>query len=164
MKKLIFYSEFGFLSALIWCILYEQINIETVITGFLIGLISVFFANAFLMTRQSSKAYYINPFVFLQFIFSLLFQIFKAAVLLFPSVITGKVDVGIVKIETKVDRGLMTSTIANAITLTPGTVTIDKDGNTLTVLWLTVKSREKEKAGKLIMGSFEKILMKGYKK
>lgn len=164
MKKLLFYFEFSLLGSIIWCILYENISVGRILEGFIVGFLCVLFANGFLMTRQTYKAYYINPLIFINFIFVLIFDIIKSGILIIPSLITGKTNVGIVKISTKIDGGLMTSTIANAITLTPGTVTIDKNENELIVLWLNVKSRNTEEAGDIIKGNFEKILMKGYKK
>jgi len=162
MRKFLFYLEFTFLGTIIWCILYESISIEIVLTGIFVGLLSIVFSNKFLMANQTYTIYY-NPIKFIAFIIILLFNIIKSGIIIIPSLITGKINVGIVKIETKVDSGLPTSIIANAITLTPGTVTIDKNKNQLTVLWLNVKSRNKEKAGKYIKGDFEKIFLRGQK-
>ena len=67
---------------------------------------------------------------------------------------------GIVKIKTnlKSDSGL--TFLANSITLTPGTTTIDidKENGFLYVHWLNVKSEDIDEATRLIAGKYEKIL------
>lgn len=67
---------------------------------------------------------------------------------------------GIVKVKTtlKSDTGL--TFLANSITLTPGTLTvdIDRENGYLYVHWIEVKSTNTERATKLIVERFEKIL------
>ena len=69
---------------------------------------------------------------------------------------------GIVKVKThlKSDTGL--TFLANSITLTPGTLTVDIDraGGFLYVHWIDVKDRDVEKATERIVSRFEKILEK----
>lgn len=69
---------------------------------------------------------------------------------------------GIVKVKTslKSDTGL--TFLANSITLTPGTlsVDIDKDNKVLYIHWIDVKARDVEAATKIIVERFEKILKK----
>jgi multicomponent Na+:H+ antiporter subunit E len=67
---------------------------------------------------------------------------------------------GIVKVKTnlKSDTGL--TFLANSITLTPGTlsVDIDKDAGVLYVHWINVKDKDVDKATKLVVSRFERIL------
>ncbi len=71
---------------------------------------------------------------------------------------------GIVKVKTtlKSDTGL--TFLANSITLTPGTLTvdIDKEGGYLYVHWIEVRSKDIEGATKRIVEKFEKILRRIY--
>lgn len=67
---------------------------------------------------------------------------------------------GIVKVKTslKSDTGL--TFLANSITLTPGTLTvdIDKDNGYLYIHWIEVKDKDTERATKIVVEKFEKIL------
>jgi len=67
---------------------------------------------------------------------------------------------GIVKVETslKSDTGL--TFLANSITLTPGTlsVDIDKDAGVLYIHWIDVKDKDIKGATEIIVKRFEKIL------
>jgi multicomponent Na+:H+ antiporter subunit E len=69
---------------------------------------------------------------------------------------------GIVKIRTKLksDEGL--TILANSITLTPGTlsVDIDKENGYIYVHWIYVRDKDIEKTTKYIAEKFEKILTK----
>ncbi|MHC4664713.1 MAG: Na+/H+ antiporter subunit E [Planctomycetota bacterium] len=68
---------------------------------------------------------------------------------------------GIVKVKTelKTDSGI--TALANSITLTPGTLTVDlTDDGILYVHWIYVKSDETEQATRLIAQRFEWFLQK----
>lgn len=69
---------------------------------------------------------------------------------------------GIVKVRTtlKSDTGL--TFLANSITLTPGTMSVDinRDEGILYIHWINVKSPDTELATKIIVANFERILKK----
>jgi len=67
---------------------------------------------------------------------------------------------GIVKIKTKIKSGMGRAILANSITLTPGTFTVDIKDDTLYIHCIKVKDTDVEKASKNIAGKFEKILIK----
>lgn len=62
-------------------------------------------------------------------------------------VITGRINPGIVKISPKLKTDLGITMLANSITLTPGTLSVDIDENTndLYVHWINVKKEALEK-------------------
>lgn len=67
---------------------------------------------------------------------------------------------GIVKVKTALKSDLGLTLLANSLTLTPGTMTvdIDKENGFLYVHWIDVKSDDIDKAAELIAGKFERIL------
>jgi multicomponent Na+:H+ antiporter subunit E len=68
---------------------------------------------------------------------------------------------GIVKIKTKLKSESGITALANSITLTPGTLTVDlTDEGYLYVHWINVKSDNIEEASKNIAGKFEWFLLK----
>ena len=76
-------------------------------------------------------------------------------------VITGKISPGIVKISPDLKTDLGITMLANSITLTPGTLSVDVDENKndLYVHWINVKKKALEKKPvdcKYICGSFPK--------
>lgn len=72
------------------------------------------------------------------------------------------INPGIVKVKTslKTDTGL--TFLANSITLTPGTlsVDIDRDNGVLYIHWIDVKAKDVESATSIIVERFERILRK----
>lgn len=68
---------------------------------------------------------------------------------------------GIVKIKTRLKTESGITALANSITLTPGTLTVDlTDDGFLYIHWINVKSDELEQATKIIAQRFEWFLMK----
>jgi len=68
---------------------------------------------------------------------------------------------GIVKIKTKLKTEAGITALANSITLTPGTLTVDlTDDGFLYVHWINVKSTDTDEATKLIAEKFEYFLEK----
>ena len=65
---------------------------------------------------------------------------------------------GIVKIKTTLTTDIAKVFLANSITLTPGTMTCEIDGDFLYIHWIWVQSTEIEEASKVIAKGFEKFL------
>jgi multicomponent Na+:H+ antiporter subunit E len=68
------------------------------------------------------------------------------------------INPGIVKIKTSLKSEIAQTMLANSITLTPGTLSVDiKDGD-MYIHWIDVKSQDVEEATKMIAQRFEKYL------
>lgn len=69
---------------------------------------------------------------------------------------------GIVKVKTTLTSDIGLTFLANSLTLTPGTMTvdIDRENGFLYVHWIDVKSEDVVKATDLIVRKFETILKK----
>lgn len=65
---------------------------------------------------------------------------------------------GFVKVKTKIKSKTGQLTLANSITLTPGTMSVEVDEETIYVHWVDVQGEGKEDYSKEISGSFEDIL------
>lgn len=68
---------------------------------------------------------------------------------------------GIVRVKTTLKSESAKAALANSITLTPGTLSVDiTEDNHLYIHWINVKSTEEEEATKRIVLRFENILKK----
>jgi multicomponent Na+:H+ antiporter subunit E len=69
---------------------------------------------------------------------------------------------GIVKVKTTLTTDVALTFLANAITLTPGTMTvdIDRDNGILYIHWIYIQTTDIEDATRIIVEKFEKILKK----
>jgi multicomponent Na+:H+ antiporter subunit E len=96
-------------------------------------------------------------FVFLVALVKSNFQMAK--IVLTPSL---PINPAIVEFETKLKSDSAKMVLANSITLTPGTFTVDVIDNKFYVHWLNAETSDTEEVYKSIAGSFEKILLKIY--
>ncbi len=65
---------------------------------------------------------------------------------------------GIVRVKTQMTSDIGKMAVANSITLTPGTLTLEVDGDTLYIHWIDVKTTDPEEARRQIPGVFERCL------
>jgi multicomponent Na+:H+ antiporter subunit E len=65
---------------------------------------------------------------------------------------------GIVAIKTELKSDIGKLFLANSITLTPGTLTLEIQGEYLFIHWINVKDEDVERASEIIGGRFEKHL------
>lgn len=72
------------------------------------------------------------------------------------------INPGIVKVKTKLRTDAALTALANSITLTPGTLSVDVDqeGGYLYVHWVAVRSTDLKKASEIIIGRFEPFVGK----
>jgi multicomponent Na+:H+ antiporter subunit E len=68
------------------------------------------------------------------------------------------INPGIVKIRTELTSDVGKMLLANSITLTPGTLTVDIKGEYLFIHWINVESQDIIEATKIIAGDFEKLI------
>ena len=68
------------------------------------------------------------------------------------------INPGIVKVRTNLTTDLGKTFLANSITLTPGTLTVDIEGEYLYIHWINVTSKDTEGATKIIVNKFENII------
>lgn len=161
MKKVLYYLEIIIICAVVWVILNENLSLATIMAGGALGLLSVLITDHLLLLTDYKSTYQLQPTVMIKYVLYLIYQIYFSGFTTIIKIISGKISPGIVEIETELDSDLYISILANSITLTPGTVTIDKKGRKLIILWLNCITKDSEKAGKIIKGNFEKILLKG---
>jgi multicomponent Na+:H+ antiporter subunit E len=68
------------------------------------------------------------------------------------------INPGIVKIKTTLKTNVGKMLLANSITLTPGTLTVDVKGEYLYIHWINVETQNIEEATKIIAGDFENLI------
>ncbi|MFC1560128.1 Na+/H+ antiporter subunit E [Candidatus Margulisiibacteriota bacterium] len=68
------------------------------------------------------------------------------------------INPGIVKIKTNLKNEVAQTMLANSITLTPGTMTVDIKKGFMYVHWINVKAKDVKKATEIISQRFEKLI------
>ena len=85
----------------------------------------------------------------------LLAKVYLASFRMIVPVIRGQCNPRVVHFRTRLKSKLARVVLANSITLTPGTLTLDLDNDHLLVHWLDAKTIHSHYAARLIKGHFE---------
>lgn len=143
---------------LLWVIFNGNFTLEIAIFGIVIAAIMYIFMCKFMdySFKKDVKAIKMIPLV-VSYIFLLIWEIIKANLVVFKFIINDGVEVEPVIINT--NSGLKTelarTVLANSITMTPGTISIDLEGDNFTIHCL-----DKEMADEASQLSFTKLLKK----
>lgn len=150
----------GFWLALTW-----TLDTQELIAGVIVSLAASLFTARFFIHEKAF--WFFNPLKLLAFIaygFVLLWELIKANIDMAIRCFGGckKVNPGIVKVPVELDGLYPEAMLANSITLTPGTITLDcveEDGkNYFYVHWIDVSETDRVKAGEIIKGRFERAI------
>lgn len=160
MKKLIYDIQTIILCIIIWVVLNENTSIYQIVLGGVLGLAAAYLTNN-VLTHDYTVKYRIQPLLLFKYFIFVIIKIYISGISTIIKIISGNINPGIVEIETELVNDLYICFLANSITLTPGTVVVEKKGSTLKVLWIDCITKDKQKAGDIIKGEFEKILLKG---
>ncbi|MCD2183806.1 Na+/H+ antiporter subunit E [Rhizobium sp. GN54] len=89
-------------------------------------------------------------------------EMVKANLNMLRYVYAPRIDIhpGIVKINLRLRSPIGRLALANSIALTPGSLVMDIDGDTLFIHWLDVRTTDPEEATEMIAGAFDKHLGK----
>ena len=134
---------------------------QELVVGIVISFITAIVAGDILI-MEKRKFKFSRIFYTICYIVRLLWEIIKANFHVAYLVIHPNLPIkpGIVKIKTnlKTDAGL--TMLANSITLTPGTMTVDinKEKGEMYIHWIDVKTTDVDEATEEIGGRFEKII------
>jgi multicomponent Na+:H+ antiporter subunit E len=148
----------------IWIAANSSTDVESVATGALISA-----ALAWTFTRKSGawQAVRLSPLrLFHFFLYTGVFivELARANINMMRYVYAPRIDInpGIVKIKTGLKSPIGRLALANSIALTPGSLVIEMEGESLFIHWLDVKTTDPDEATRLIAGPFEKHLEKTF--
>ena len=154
-----------FVAFLGWCLLSWVPDSQHLITGVFVAAVVAFLTGDLFITRPHVLKHPWRYWYFIAYYLPVfLWELIKANIdvayrVLHPDL---PISPGIVKVKTILKSDTALTFLSNSITLTPGTmsVDIDRDKGVLYIHWINVKAKDVEKATEIIVGRFEKILMK----
>jgi multicomponent Na+:H+ antiporter subunit E len=146
----------------LWIAANSSFAIESVVSG---ALISAALAYIFTQKTDVWQGVRFSPSRFYHFIlYTGVFavELLRANFNMMRYVYARRIDVkpGIVKIKTGLKTPLGRLALANSIALTPGSLVVDIEGDTLFVHWLDVTTSDPDEATRIIAGPFEGYLEK----
>jgi len=143
-----------------WLLLNSSLTVEYIVSGVAVATFLAVWSSmrfpAFKNVKMTPKAF----FAFIIYIFVFLFELLKsnfdvAKRVLSPSL---PVNPGIVEVKTSLKSPMGRLLLANSITLTPGTLTVEIKGDSLFIHWIDVSSTDVDKTTEKIVKGFEKYL------
>jgi multicomponent Na+:H+ antiporter subunit E len=134
-------------------------SIDVIIAGIILSLIAGVIAHK-IFIKDYTLAHPKRWIVLLAYLFYFFYEMAKANIDVAYRVITGKINPGIIKISPGLKSDLAITFLANSITLTPGTLSVDVDQEkNLYVHWINVDDNalaKKLRPCEPICGSFPK--------
>ena len=153
------------LALLVWSLLNWVPDWQHLVIGIFIAAFIAFMTGDFFVQRPHVLKHPLRYWYFIAFYIPVfLWECLKANIDVAYRVLHPKLPInpGIVKVKTSLKSDTALTFLANSITLTPGTlsVDIDSDNGILYVHWIDVKTKDTDTATKIIAERFEKILKK----
>ena len=145
-----------------WALLNWVPDWQHLLAGVFVSALVVFLTGDFFIKRTRLFSHPGRYLWFLYYVPIFAWECFKANIDVAYRVIHPDLPIhpGIVKVRTTLTSDMALTFLANSITLTPGTLTvdIDKENGHLYIHWIEVKDKDTDKATKLIVERFERIL------
>lgn len=162
MKKLSSIFSTFILCYAFWIFYTLSFDIEELLVGAVVSLVVAYFSAPFLIREEAFWLF--NPkrsFTLIIFIPVYAWELLKANWDVAKRALSPKLNInpGIVKIETDIKSDYGIAMLANCITLTPGTITMEvvesKDKCFMYIHWIDVANKDIKEASKAIKGAFE---------
>ena len=152
-----------FLLLFVMWIFLTNTSIQEIIVGLVLSVLIVLILNKYGEIFSEIK---INPKAFVygfMYIFVFIVELAKANYDVARRVVDPKLPInpGIIKVKTKLKSRIGRIILANSITLTPGTLTVETKGDNFYIHWIDVTSESIEESTEEIVSKFEKYLKTG---
>jgi multicomponent Na+:H+ antiporter subunit E len=143
LKKIISLFIVTLIFTVIYTILTESYTLSSFLLGLVISAVAVIITDQFLCEGGYVSPSKINIFKLFIYFGYLLFIIIKSGIRAIKFTIIGEVDVHFFTFHTKLSSAFTQNILANSITLTPGTVTINKHQDNLFIMQMGKKGHTK---------------------
>ena len=164
MKRLIYFIiSFILWILLTWPFANGTVDVQVLVAGFIASVIVAVIFHELLPKEHHVFVSPVRIFWFLVYIPVFFYYVIKANLDVVYRALHPKMPIkpGIVKIKTNLKTDSAITALANSITLTPGTLTVDlTDDGYLYIHWINVRSDDVEQATKFIAQRFEWFLKK----
>ncbi len=145
---------------LVWMLLTDFHSEQEWIAG---GVVSLVLAAIFAARAQAIGRIHLNPKALVYgilYIFVFVWELVRSNLDVAHRVVMPSLPInpGIVKVKTKLQSPLGRTVLANSITLTPGTLTVEAKEDTLYIHWIDVSAGDINAHTQAIVSKFEKYL------
>ncbi|MFZ5799770.1 MAG: Na+/H+ antiporter subunit E [Candidatus Omnitrophota bacterium] len=150
------------ISFLMWSLLSFSLDKQHLLAGLAVSLLVALSIGDMFTERTYKRVNLRRPWWFAYYLAVFAWECLKANIDVAIRVLNPHLPInpGIVKVKTILKTETALTFLANSITLTPGTlsVDIDKDNGFLYIHWIDVRTQDVDAASKIIVTKFERIL------
>ncbi len=149
-----------FLFLMIFWLLLTSLDSQEVIAGIIIALIITIFLGRKITIFADFKLSIKSIIYSIRFIFVFIIELIKSNLDVAFRVLNPKLPInpGIVKVKTNLKSRLGRIVLANSITLTPGTLTVEIKDDDYYIHWIDVTTEDIGRSTEIIVKKFEKYL------
>jgi multicomponent Na+:H+ antiporter subunit E len=142
----------------LWFLLNFNLEIPTIIFGIVISFFVSLLGYNTLYTKTGLRYKGLRITSIIHYVLLLFVEIFKSSFLFVINLLSGGYKPKVFKIELDLYDPVQVAIVANSITLTPGTISIDVVGHTIYVMVLAKPEATQEELEAPIRSKFEKLL------
>jgi multicomponent Na+:H+ antiporter subunit E len=145
-----------------WLLLTFNLSAANIITGVIAAVTTTAFFGKYFVNNYYKLLQPKRYFWFVIYLFIFIWEVLKANFDVAYRVIHPAMPIkpGIVKVPLNVRSDIARTMLANSITMTPGTITVDIIGDHIFVHWIYVKSDKPDEYAGEVSGRFEKYIKK----
>jgi multicomponent Na+:H+ antiporter subunit E len=156
------YIALFIIALLFWLLLTFNLTTPNIITGVIASLVTSILFGRYFVTRVSKLLQPQRYFWLVVYLIIFIWECLKANIEVAYRVLhpTMPIKPGIVKIKIDLKTDIAKATLANSITMTPGTITVDIIDNYIYVHWIYISTDNPEEYSQKVSGRFEKYIKK----
>lgn len=159
MKNIISRLKFFIVMLILWFLFNFNFELRTIVFGVAISFFVSFFTYQVLYDEDGFKFQGVHFGKLFLYFFVLFYEIFKSSILYVINLFKDNYEPVVFKITLDHLTPIQVAIVANSITLTPGTISIEVIHNTIFVMVLADPKTDHETLAKPIRDRFEKFLL-----
>jgi multicomponent Na+:H+ antiporter subunit E len=154
------YLTLFILSFIFWMLLTFEFTVPNIIVGAVSSIICALFFGRIFVTNVYKLLQPRRYFWFIIYLFIFIWECLKANIDVAYRVLHPAMPIrpGIVKVKTTLKSDMAKMLLANSITMTPGTISVDIIDDYLYIHWIYIRSEDPEVYTPIITGAFEKYI------
>lgn len=117
----------------IFIILNERLSVLTVTMGIVVAVISIWITNK-ILEIDYVEMFHINAWLILTYFWLIIRDTYVAGFDTIKRTLTGDIKPNFIDYQTKIEDEYLRAMFANAVTMPPGTIVVNRDGETMSIL------------------------------
>ena len=156
------YINLFIIALIFWLLISFSLSLANIITGVVASIVTAITFGRYFTSNMQKFFQPVRYFWFVVYLFIFTWEVLKANFDVAYRIIHPALPIkpGIVKVKMGIRSGVARTMLANSITMTPGTISVDIVDDYIYVHWIYVSSEDPEIYSEKVAGRFEKYIKK----